>query len=220
MKHSIKVVGEAKVSAAPDRVRIIINIGNISKEYHEAMSTAEKSEAEMADTVEKAGFLKTDLKTLSWNITTEYEYVINEKNEQVKVFAGYRYKHSFEVELGIDHQAIGRILQGLIQSSLTPEISLEYFVSELQEYKDKLLHQAVEDSRHKAAIMAEAGDARLGSVISMKYKNGYQHMVRGMDNHVAVPMMAKGTFRLPDITPVDIELSEHVLVVWELQLQL
>ncbi len=41
-----------------------------------------------------------------------------------------------------------------------------------------------------------------------------------MDNHVAVPMMAKGTFRLPDITPVDIELSEHVLVVWELQLQL
>ncbi len=68
MKHSIKVVGEAKVSAAPDRVRIIINIGNISKEYHEAMSTAEKSEAEMADTIEKAGFLKTDLKTLSNSI--------------------------------------------------------------------------------------------------------------------------------------------------------
>ena len=147
MEHTIKIIGYSRMSAVPDKIRLRIKIENMTKEYCEAMEYAEKAQHEMIEVVKRANLAESELKTLSWGITAEYSYHTNERNEQMKVFDGYRYRHSFVIELGMDHKVAGGILNEIVQSSLTPEIGLEYVVSNPETYKDKLLEDAVADSK-------------------------------------------------------------------------
>ena len=217
MHHTVKIIGYAKLSVAPDRIRLSIKVENLAKEYCEAMEYAEKAQLEMTEIIKRAEIAESELKTISWGMTAEYSYHANERNEQVRVFDGYRYRHSFMIELGMDHKTAGRILNEIVQSSLTPEIGLEYFVSDPGMYKDKLMENAVSNSRHEAEILAHAADTRLGQVVSIMYTSRGGGRVRGVENDLAVPaFLCARKIDMPELTPTNVELSESVEVEWEL----
>lgn len=217
MEHTIKIIGYSRMSAVPDKIRLRIKIENMTKEYCEAMEYAEKAQHEMIEVVKRANLAESELKTLSWGITAEYSYHTNERNEQMKVFDGYRYRHSFVIELSMDHKVAGGILNEIVQSSLTPEIGLEYVVSNPEIYKDKLLEDAVADSKHQAEVIARAADTRLGQVVSIAYTNRNGEIMRGTENQLAVPaFLCARKIDMPDLTPAEVELSASVAVEWEL----
>ncbi len=217
MEHVIKVVGYSRLSVEPDGIRIRIKLNHITKEYSEAMEYAEKAQREMAEVIKRANLAESELKTLSWGITAEYSYHTNERNEQVKTFDGYYYKHSFMVELGMDHKTAGRILNEIVQSSLTPEIGLEYMVVNPDRYKDELLERAVADSKHQAEVIARAADTRLGQVVWIQYTDRVGEHVRGTENPLAVPaVLCTRQIKMPEFTPAKMDLSASVTVEWEL----
>lgn len=218
MERTIKINGQSRLYVKPDKIRISVNVETLSKEYSEAMAYAGTSQREMTDIVARAGLAASECKTLSWGITAEYTYRANERNEQVREFAGYRYRHSFVIELDMDHSVVGRILSEISESTLTPELSLKYFVSDPEEFKDKLLARTVEDSRKKAEVIARAAGVRLKQPVSIVYTSRGGEMPRGADNQIAVPRaFAAKAFDMPDITPSDIELAESVTVEWEIE---
>lgn len=217
MGRTIKINSQARMAVAPDSIRIMAMVKYLSKEYQDAVCYAAKAQAEMAAITEKAGLAASDLKTVSWDIVAEYQYRVSNRNEQIREFAGYRYTHSFVLELGIDHKTVGRILGEMARSSLTPEISLQYDISKVEKYKDRLLEQAVADARRKAEVIAQAGGVKLGQIVSMIYADRGAEFLRGMENQIAVPEMMKAQdFSVPDVAPADMELSETVAVEWEL----
>lgn len=218
MERTIKVNGQSKLCVKPDKIRISVDVETLSKEYSEAMGYAGTAQREMADIVVRAGLAASECKTLSWGITAEYTYRTNGRDEQVREFVGYRYRHSFVIEFGLDHDMVGRILSEISESSLTPELRLGYFVSDPEKYKDKLLAQTVEDSRKKAEVIAQAAGVKLKQPVSIVYTSRGGEMPRGAGNQIAVPRaLAAKAFDMPDITPSDIELTEAVTVEWELE---
>lgn len=217
MGRTIKITVESKLSVAPDRLQIHVNLDKLMSDYAEAMHYASNATKEMTAVVERAGLPASDLKTYSWNIAAEYEYRMNESRGQVKVFAGYRYHQSFMLEIVVDNEQLGRILSEMIQSELEPEVRLQYTVADLEPYKDKLLEQAIANARHKAEVIARAEGMQLGKVLTTEYcwKQGDTEGDAG--HMMKVPRtMAVRSFSAPDITPADIELSETVTIIWEI----
>lgn len=219
MDKTIRITGKAKVSAPPDRTRIIIEISKVIEDYNEAMTYAVNATNEMTGIVTRAGFHSSDLKTLSWNIETSYEYYSDEHNNHNKRFAGYAYSHKFVVEFDMESKRIGDILNEIIDSQLVPEVRIEYVVSDVERYREELLITAIEDSRHKAEVIAKASDVKLEEIISIDYSWGQLSTVRNQNQQVAIPsyLKARSSLSAPDITPADVDITDSITIVWALK---
>ena len=73
------------------------------------------------------------------------------------------------IEFDADNKKLGEILYALAHSVITPEISIEYTVSDPEKHKDELLKNAIKDSKHKAEVLANAADVKLGDIVSIDY---------------------------------------------------
>ena len=91
------------------------------------------------------GFERSDLKTLSFGVDTEYASY-KEKNEYKRRFDGYKFRHVVKVEFESDNKRLGKILYELAHCSLNPEFRLSYTVKDPEAVKNELLGKAVRDA--------------------------------------------------------------------------
>ena len=89
------------------------------------------------------GFKNDDLKTRSFDINTKYESYKAKDQSWKKRLIGYTYTHHMLIEFDADNKKLGEILYALAHSVITPEISIEYTVSNPEKHKDKLLKNAI-----------------------------------------------------------------------------
>lgn len=107
---------------------------------------------------------------------------------------------------------------------MKPEFRLSYTVSDPEAAKNELLGKAVTDAKDKAAVLTQAAGVTLKGIQSIDYSWGeidfeYKPM-NGMlmaDECLAAPMAISGTSYDMDIEPDDIEVSDTVTVLWEIE---
>lgn len=73
MERTIIVTGKGKLSVKPDLIRLRINIDGIYEEYGETLRRSSDCVEILKDLIEKLGYERKELKTLYFNIDTEYE---------------------------------------------------------------------------------------------------------------------------------------------------
>ena len=104
--------------------------------------------------------------------------------------------------------------------TITPEISIEYTVSDPEKHKDKLLKNAIEDSKHKAEVLANAADVELGDIVSIDYSWGEISFVSEPIQNFAFASAEK-TMGSPgydiDIEADDIDVTDTVTVIWNIK---
>jgi hypothetical protein len=85
-------------------------------------------ELELKDLFEELGFERKDLKTLYFNVDTEYEsYQDSDKNWKRR-FEGYKFGHRMKIEFPTDNALLGKVLYALAHCPAKPELSIEYTV--------------------------------------------------------------------------------------------
>ena len=103
---------------------------------------------------------------------------------------------------------------------ITPEISIEYTVNDPEKYKDELLKNAIEDSKHKAKVLAHAANVELGDIISIDYSWGEINFVSEPIQNFAFASAEK-TISSPgydiDIEADDIDVTDTVTVIWKIK---
>ncbi len=103
---------------------------------------------------------------------------------------------------------------------ITPEISIEYTVSDPEKYKDELLKNAIEDSKHKAKVLAHAANIELCDIVSIDYSWGEINFVSEPIQNFAFASAEK-TMGSPgydiDIEADDIDVTDTVTVVWKIK---
>lgn len=169
------------------------------------------------------GFERSDLKTLNFNIETEYESY-KDKGTYKQRFVGYKFRHMMKVEFLSDNDLLGKVLFALANCPVKPEFRLSYTVSDPEAAKNELLGKAVTDAKDKAAVLTQAAGVTLKGIQSIDYSWGeidfeYKPM-NGMlmaDECLAAPMAISGTSYDMDIEPDDIEASDTVTVLWEIE---
>ena len=169
MERTIRVTGKGNISVKPDIIRLRLSMEGIYPEYDETLQKSSEIVELLKDLVEKQGYERKELKTLYFNIDTEYESYQAKDKSWKRRFQGYKYVHRMKIEFPADNQRLGKMLYALAHCPVSPEFSIEYTVSDPEASKNELLGKAVKDSLKKASVLVEAADVKLGKIINIDY---------------------------------------------------
>ena len=215
--RTIKVTGKGQIKVKPDMTRIIMSLEKIYPEYGETLRVSAQYTEILRDLLSEFGFERSDLKTLSFNVETEYESY-NEKGTYKRRFIGYKFCHMMKVEFLSDNERLGKILYALAHCPVGPEFRLSYTVSDPEATKNELLGKAVKDAKEKACVLTQAAGVSLKEIQSIDYSWGEINFeYRPMSNMLMAPAAAEEDESYDmDIEPDDIEVSDTVTVIWEI----
>ena len=194
--RTIRVTGKGQIKVKPDTTRITNSLEGTWPEYGETLRHSSHDTERLKDLLSAFGFARSDLKTLNFNVETEYE--------------SYKEK--------------GNCIAGRpVLELLSEEFRLSYTVSDPEAAKNDLLGKAVTDAKEKASVLTQAAGVTLKDIQSIDYSWGeidfeYRPMNRMLmaDEYLARPMVAESPSYDMDIEPDDIEVSDTVTVLWEI----
>ena len=220
--RTIRVTGKGRLKVRPDTTRITISLEGTWPEYGETLRHSSQDTERLKDLLSAFGFARSDLKTLNFNVETEYESY-EDRGTYKQRFIGYRFTHMMKVEFPSDNDRLGKVLYALANCPLKPEFRLSYTVSDPEAAKNDLLGKAVTDAKEKASVLTQAAGVTLKDIQSIDYSWGeidfeYRPMNRMLmaDEYLARPMVAESPSYDMDIEPDDIEVSDTVTVLWEI----
>ena len=224
MDKTMKITGKGKVSVKPDIIRLNMTMEESYKEYELTLRQSSETIKILKELFVSLGFKNDDLKTRSFDISTKYEsYKAKDQSWKKRLIGGligYTYTHHMLIEFDADNKKLGEILYALAHSVITPEISIEYTVSDPEKYKDELLKNAIEDSKHKAKVLAHAANIELCDIVSIDYSWGEINFVSEPIQNFAFASAEK-TMGSPgydiDIEADDIDVTDTVTVVWKIK---
>lgn len=221
MMRTIKVTGKGKIAVKPDKIRLYVNKEELCKEYEDTLRRSTEDTELLKDLFEKLGFQRKDLKTVYFNVDTEYESYQDRDKSWKRRFKGYKYNHHMKIEFAADNKRLGQVLYALAHSSLRPEFSIEYTVADVEKCKNELLHKAIEDSIQKAQVLTTAANVKLGEIQAIDYSWGEIDFVTKPLNEMRLmectecEMSAPGAYDI-DIEADDINVTDTATVIWEI----
>lgn len=201
----LKVRGTGKVKAKPDYVEIKVNLEARDYDYEKVIEKLNEKTNTLRNELVGLGFNEEDLKTTNFSINTEYSYVNGKK-----VFNGYTGRHDMDFEFDFDMDFLNQVLSVLGTSSSNPSFNVYFTVKDKEKLKDEAIANSVDDAKRKASIIADSAGVNIGRIVNIEYNIPE---VRPMSEFVL-----KGTAKPMslDITPADIELTDTILIEWEL----
>ena len=219
MERTIRVTGKGKLSVKPDTIRLRINMEGIYPEYDETLQKSSEAVELLKDLVEKQGYKRKELKTLYFNIDTEYESYQDRDKSWKRRFQGYKYVHRMKIEFPADNQRLGRMIYALAHCPVSPEFSIEYTVADPEASKNELLGEAIKDSMAKANVLATAANVKLGNIVNIDYSWGEVDFVSKPLEELSLrcceDACEPASYNM-DIEPDDIDMADTVTVVWNI----
>lgn len=219
MERTIRVTGKGKISVKPDTIRLRLSVEGIYPEYDETLRKSAEVVELLKDLVEQLGYERKELKTLYFNIDTEYESYQEKDKSWKRRFQGYKYVHRMKIEFPADNQKLGKMLYALAHCPVEPEFSIEYTVADPEAAKNELLGEAVKDSMAKAGILAAAANVKLGNIVNIDYSWGEVDFVSRPLEELSLRCcedVCEPTSYNMDIEPDHIDMSDTVTVVWNI----
>lgn len=218
MKRTIKVTGKGKLSVKPDLIQLSLNLSDVQETYEAALEQSSKQTEILRNCFEELGFARTDLKTVSFNVDTKYESYTDENRQWKQKFVGYEFRHALKLEFDADNELLGKVLYALAQCSVSPEFNIRYTVKDTEKAKNELLYKAVADSKAKAQVLAAAAGIELDEIINIDYSWGEINIVSQPVNGMlrCAKSASDETGYNIDIEPEDINITDTVTVIWEI----
>ena len=165
----IVVVGEGRVTVAPDYAQIASGVTTRGKTVKEASDANSKTMAAIIKALQDAGIAQNDIQTSRFSV--QPVYVPQEPRTEPKL-AGYSVSNQVRAKIRqIDK--LGEILDRLITAGATDVGNIEFLVSDPSKALDQAREAAIADARRKAEVYARAAGIRLGQVEWITEASGF-----------------------------------------------
>jgi uncharacterized protein len=202
----VVTTGTAVVRQAPDRAFLVL-----ATELHASQPSGAQQQAAQAMTsvrqkLKAAGVADEAVKTLSYTLREEFDYVNNRRTSR-------GYVASNTIELRIDQiDQVGRLLDVAVQSGATTVSDIRFDLKDRDAAERQALRLAVADARSRAEAIAAGAGRSLGPIVRIDEQGP----------HFPIPrptMMAARAEAMPDtpITPGEIEVRASVTLTVALQ---
>lgn len=211
----ITIKGKGSASAPPDCIEIDMGLEAKEFSYEETINLAAKQLEQLRESIVKEGFKKKDIKTVKFDIDTEYKRDKDKNDNYETIFDGYLCSQILYIEFEADSIKLGRILKELSSCEAKPEFSIKYKLKDDKKMKHLLLKNAIADAREKAEIIAEAAGVVLGEILRIDYDWSQVRFVN--EEYCLGDRICEASPESMDIQPRDIEGSDYVSVVWEIK---
>lgn len=217
MPRTITVKGTGRAIARPDTVVLTMTIDSRAKGYDKAMETASGNIEDITQALAAAAFEKDDIKTTDFNVRTEYNRVKDSHGNYRQVFGGYVVTHNLKMEFDLDMLRLSQALSAIAGCRSHPQLTISFVVKDASALNEEMLRSATVSARKKAEILCNASGVALGELLSIDYNWGELNVCSDTqynlaEDCMAAPMMARGI----DIVPDDVDVSDTVTFVWEI----
>lgn len=220
MDRIIKVTGKGKILVKPNTIRLNIKAESVYKEYEQTVQKSTEATYILRETIEKAGLKAEDLKTVHFDIDSEYESYRDKNDDYRSRFVGYKYTHSMYIQFSNDNKQLGRVLYELAHCNVKIEFSICYTVKDADAVKNELIGKAVEDSKVKANVLAKAAGVSLGEIKSIDFSWGEIKIFSKPLDFGSCDMLLEEaepkTYDI-DIEADDIDVQDTVTIIWEIK---
>lgn len=217
--REMRVTGRGRISVKPDRIRLMLTLSDVKKDYDKALKEASAKSAELQKAFCGCGFSEEDLKTVNFSVDAEYTGYSDKDGNWKQRFVGYRFNQMLKIEFPLDNDRLGQILYALAKSGVKSEFRIQYTVSNPEACRNELLGKAVSDAKEKAAILAEASGVKLGAIQAIDYSFGtmeiYSEPVNFRSMKVAEACCEDNAYGM-NIVADDIQLDDNVTVSFEI----
>ncbi len=217
MARIITVKGIGKASAKPDYVEISMSLHTCDRNYDRAMDLAGQHIQHLTETICAIGFAKSDLKTANFNVRTDYQNVKDRNGNYNRVFNGYVVDHGLKLEFDFEMQRLSQALSAIAGCLSNPDLSIRFTAKDATGMNEEMLRSAAVNARRKAEILCEASGVKLGQLLNVDYNWGELEIYSKTQYRVAEECMPyAAASRGIDIEPDDIDVSDTVTFVWEI----
>ena len=220
MERTIRVTGKGAISVKPDMICLLLTLEDMYDTYDKTLDQSTMQVETLKDCFEKLGFQRTDLKTLNFNVDTEYESYQDYQKTWKRRFMGYKFIHRLKIEFDADHKRLGQVLYALAHAPIKPEFRINYTIKDAEAAKNLLLGKAIADSREKARVLTEAAGVTLGDIITIDYSWGeIKFLSEPMERCMSLTddcCMEEDSYDI-DIEADDIDVTDTVTVIWSIQ---
>lgn len=143
-KSKMKLIGMGYVKAKPDITLVTVGVVTENKDLNIASEENSRKTNEVIETLKKMGIDDTDIKTQSFTITPEYDYVDGEK-----IFRGYKVQNMLSVTIR-DIEKTGQIIDASIAVGANTVTDIRFTVSNPEKFYKEALNNAIINSIEKA----------------------------------------------------------------------
>ncbi len=220
MTRTITVKGTGSVSAKPDYIILTLSISAEDMAYERAMEEAARRIGLLEEAAVQAGFAKSDLKTTSFNVNTQYETITDPQGGFRRQFTGYVCAYRLKLAFDLTAGRLAAVLSAIAGSGAKAELHIAFTVKDPAKVREELLASAAANAREKAAVLCRASGVELGELLRINYDWSELRLVsqtRYAMEDCVMPMMAAAKTCAPEIEPDDIDLSDTACFVWEIE---
>ena len=212
--RTITVKGIGSASSKPDCVVLSMTLESLDKDYGKAVDASAAQLEKLRGSLTAAGFGEDALKTVNFNIRTEYEHVSDKNGNYRPVFKGYAVCHSLKIEFDFDQTRLSDALYAVSSCLAEPQLNISFTLKDPTAINDEMLRSATENARRKAEILCESAGTKLGQLVSINYSWDELAICSETDMCMGTNTMAMA--KSIAITPDDIRVSDSATFVWEI----
>ena len=169
MPRTVTVKGVGAVSIKPDHIEITLNVISKADEYAEAVNAANAAVVKLQDAITSVGFAREELKTLNFNVKTNYENEADDMGRYRRVFRGYVCGYRLKLGFDMNVALLSRTIDAIAGSGADAELSISFTVKSPERVSDELLRSAAQNAREKAETLCAASGVKVGELLSIDY---------------------------------------------------
>ena len=211
----IVVKGNSSLKVQPDEGILNLNASHIGLDVNQAMLGLEKKTKEIIKQIVASGLNENDIKTINFQLNKHSVYRRGSTKD-----SGYFATQSLQVKFIYSKEKVAKILNNFSESKADYNMHFNFVLSDtlLKQSESNLIKLAVKDAKQKASMLSSEAAVKLKNIKSIEY---------GIEpNNPSYPMLKSRSMMMGDeggqgamqgFTPNDIELSDEVLITWELE---
>jgi uncharacterized protein len=200
--HTVTVAGTATIKTAPDEAIVSLGVQTQAGSADGALSQNAARMTKVMNALIGFGIGKADIATT--DVSLYPTYGPNGNN-----VTGYQASNSIQVTV---HQMgrVGKLIDTAVNSGANLAGGISFQVSDQNQGMNDALAAAVKDARAKAEVLATAGGAQLGSVVSIDETSA------APQPPIKYALPSAGVAESTPISPPTLQTQISVVVVWAL----
>ncbi|KHF38848.1 SIMPL domain-containing protein [Halalkalibacter okhensis] len=156
--HKLKVIGEGSISAAPDRVQILLGVITEDVTVQSAQQENTATISAVIEAVTDLGVPQESIQTSTYRVDPQYDYIEGEQ-----IFRGYRVAHLLQITLDQVEQT-GAVIDAAVQQGANTVPSISFTFRNPSAFYQEALVEAIESANQKAIVMSNTMGVSLNPI--------------------------------------------------------
>lgn len=206
------VSGEGKVFVTPDIAKVTVGIQETGTSLASVQESANKKSQALVDTIRKLGIDKEDIKTTSYNLYPQYDYLTSTTNR----ITGYQISTNYEIKVK-DFDKVNEVLVTAtsVGANMVGSVSFEVNDQIKKEKLNEARKLAVAEAKTKATGLADAAGIALGRIVNISENQSAAAGARPVYTANEADMLEKSAVTQPAIEAGQTEIKITVSLSYE-----